>query len=384
MTKKEDYYDILGVKQGASEEEIKKAYHKLALKWHPDRWVGKPESEKKIAEEKFKEINEAHGVLSDPEKRQNYDHYGSAEGFAQGSSESQFGRGEDFFKDIFNSFFGGGSDYSRQGAYARDRTQPQAGSDILVNVVLNFKESVLGVKKKITLEVERACNSCQQTGAASRHDIVECSTCQGRGVVNTIQRTVLGAIRTQVTCSRCQGEGKMIKKKCRECSGKKFLTQTETIELNIPRGIQPEKKLRYQGIGNDGCYGGARGDIYVAIKIKENPYFQRKDYDIYVNLPISFLEAILGSAVEVITLEGVEKISLPTGSQHGDYLTLRGRGCYLGINKSTRGDFYIGLQVKLPKKVTPATEVILRNMQRETSWNPNRDFIEKNKGIIDK
>ncbi|CAJ0895076.1 15149_t:CDS:2, partial [Entrophospora sp. SA101] len=351
----EDYYDILGVKQGASEEEIKKAYHKLALKWHPDRWVGKPESEKKIAEEKFKEINEAHGVLSDPEKRQNYDHYGSAEGFAQGS------------------------DYSRQGAYARDRTQPQAGSDILVNVVLNFKESVLGVKKKITLEVERACNSCQQTGAASRHDIVECSTCQGRGVVNTIQRTVLGAIRTQVTCSRCQGEGKMIKKKCRECSGKKFLTQTETIELNIPRGIQPEKKLRYQGIGNDGCYGGARGDIYVAIKIKENPYFQRKDYDIYVNLPISFLEAILGSAVEVITLEGVEKISLPTGSQHGDYLTLRGRGCYLGINKSTRGDFYIGLQVKLPKKVTPATEVILRNMQRETSWNPNRDFIEKNK-----
>lgn len=200
----------------------------------------------------MKEINQAYEVLSNPEKRENYDRYGSAEGFAQGPPESEFGRGEGFFKDIFESFFGGGADYSGRGTHAGGSTRPQAGSDILVNVNLSFKESVLGVKKKITLELEKACGACRQTGAASRSDIVECSTCQGRGVVNTIQRTVLGAIRTQVTCSRCQGEGKVIKKKCRECGGRKFLNQTETIELNIPRGIQPEKKLRYQGIGNDG------------------------------------------------------------------------------------------------------------------------------------
>jgi molecular chaperone DnaJ len=199
----------------------------------------------------MKEINQAYEVLSNPEKRQNYDRYGSAEGFAQGPPEGEFGRGEDFFKDIFNSFFGG-DDYSSRGTYSEDRTRPRAANDILININLSFKESVLGTKKKVTLELERACNACQQMGAASRSDIGECPTCQGRGVVNTIQRTVLGAIRTQITCSRCQGEGKIIKKKCRECSGKKFVTQKETIEFNIPCGIQPEKKLRYQGIGNDG------------------------------------------------------------------------------------------------------------------------------------
>lgn len=383
MSKKK-YYDILGVSENASETEIKSAYRKLTLRWHPDRWASKPEKEKQQAEEKMKEINQAYEVLSNPEKRGNYDRYGSAEGFAQGPPESEFGRGEDFFKDIFNTFFGGGDDYSRQRAHTGDRTRPQAGSDILVNVSLSFKESVLGVKKKKTLELEKICGVCRQTGAASRSDIIECPTCQGRGIVNTIQRTVLGAIRTQVICSRCQGEGKIVKKKCRECGGKKFVTQAETIELNIPRGINPEKKLRYQGIGNDGWYGGERGDIYVAIKIKENSYFQRKNNDIHVNLPVSFLDAILGSVVEVITLEGLEKISLPVGSQNGDYLTLRSRGCYLGINKSARGDFYIWLQIKLPKKVTLATERILRNIQKETSWNPNQDFIEKNKDIIDK
>src|SRR6185503_6110710 len=191
----------------------------------------------------MKEINQAYEILSNPEKRQNYDRYGTAEGFAQGPPEGEFGRGEGFFKDIFETFFGGGNDYSGREARAKNRTRPQVGSDILINITLSFKELVLGVKKKISLELEKSCDACQQTGAASRSDIVECPACQGRGVVNAIQRTVLGAIRTQVTCSRCQSEGKIIKKKCRECGGRKFVTQAETLELNIPRGIQPEKKL---------------------------------------------------------------------------------------------------------------------------------------------
>jgi molecular chaperone DnaJ len=272
MSKKKDYYDILGIDRKAIEAEIKTAYRKLALKWHPD----KNPNNRDEANAKMQEINEAYEVLGDSTKRQNYDRYGSAEGFSQGSNG--FGRGgESVFEDIFSTFFGGAeSDYFNRGTRSRERNHPQNGADILININLTFKESILGVQKKVSLELEKSCTSCQQTGAASRRDIVECSYCQGKGVVNTVQRTILGAIRTQVACSYCQGEGKTIKKKCPDCKGKKIVSQKEFIDLNIPRGINPEKKLRYQGIGNDGWYGGAKGDIYVTIKVKESSYFERK------------------------------------------------------------------------------------------------------------
>jgi molecular chaperone DnaJ len=211
----------------------------------------------------------------------------------------------------------------------------------LIDLILTFKESVLGVKKKISIDLEKACNICRQTGAATLSDVVDCPTCRGRGVINTIQRTVLGTIRNQVTCSQCRGSGKKVKKKCGYCGGKKFIKQKEIIELSIPRGVQPDKRLRYQGIGNDGWYGGGKGDIYVNIKVKENAYFKRKRNDIHVSLPISFLDAILGGKVKVITLEGIDKIEVAPGTQNGDSLVLRKRGCYLGINSNIRGDFFI-------------------------------------------
>jgi molecular chaperone DnaJ len=239
---------------------------------------------------------------------------------------------------------------------------------------LTFKESVFGTKKDVTLNLQKVCTNCRQSGAHSPNDIQECSSCQGTGTVNAIQRTVLGTIRTQITCSRCQGEGRKIKRKCEKCKGTKFISKQETIPFVIPVGVKSGERLRYKGIGNDGWYGGERGDIYIIIKVKENPYFQRKGNDIHVNLPISFLDAILGGKVKAITLEtkvqngivkDLEEVEIPAGSQHGDYLIRRGRGCYLETNRSVRGDLYICLQVKFPPKeiLSPSTERTLRDLQ---------------------
>ncbi|CAI2167682.1 18445_t:CDS:2 [Funneliformis geosporum] len=306
---KKRYYEILGVSEDASESEIKKAYRNLAKQYHPDKNLGNKEGE-----EKMKEINEAYEVLSDPQKRQNYDLYGSDRSSAQGFDTSGFS----------------------------GRT---AGSDVLINISLTFKESVFGTKKKISLNLKKACQVCRQTGAYSPNDIQECSACQGRGIVNSVQRTLLGTIRTQL----------------------------KTIPFVIPSGIRQGEKLRYRGIGNDGWHGGEKGDIYVVIKVEENPYFQRKGDDIHVNLPISFLDAILGGKVKVITLEEDEKIKeieIPPGSQNGDLLVLKGYGCFLGINKTARGNLYIRLQVELPKikAISEATrKIIIERVKVELS-----------------
>jgi molecular chaperone DnaJ len=381
MTKK-DYYDTLGVSKNASEEEIKKAYRKLALKYHPDRNPGDKE-----AEIKMKEINQAYSVLSDKEKRRNYDRYGNEEPFfRQGSGGfGGFHTSSSFFEDILDSFgFGSEIDFGRKKTQTtQEFEETQAGEDLFFKLQLTFKESVLGVKKKISFEVKRGCTSCHQSGAYSESDVIECLGCQGRGVVTTTQRTILGTIRSQTTCPRCQGERKIIKRKCETCQGKKFITQKEILDINIPRGIQPDQKLRYPEVGNDGLYGSKRGDIYITVKVQENSYFQRKVNDIHVSLPISFLDAILGNEVEVITLEGIKKVLVPSGTQVGDYLLLKNHGCYLGINKNSRGDMYVWLQIKLPKKVGKETEEILQKLQKNTNWNPNRDFIEKNLKLLE-
>lgn len=332
----------------------------------------------------MKEINQAYGVLGDKEKRQNYDRYGDKEPFSRSSNSSGFGgfdNSADFFEEILSGFgFGGEIEFGKKKSRATPEFETQPGNDLIFSLLLTFKESVLGTKKKISFDLEKPCPDCRQSGAHSAADIRECSTCQGRGIVNTTQRTILGFIPTQMTCPRCQGQRKIITKKCQTCLGRKFVIQKEIMEINIPRGIQPDQKLRYQGVGNHGLYG-SRGDIYIKIKVQENSYFQRKVNDVYVSLPISFLDAILGHEAEVITLEGVEKILIPAGTQNDDYLVLRNRGCYLAINKNSRGDLYVLLKIKMPKKITKETRETLQNFQTKTNWNPNRVFIEKNRDL---
>jgi molecular chaperone DnaJ len=376
MTKR-DYYQILGVNKNSSEKEIKDAYRKLALKWHPDRNADKREE----AEGKMREINQAYGVLGDKEKKKNYDRYGAADdSFGQGN-DFYDSRASSFFEDILGSF-GFDQDMNFGGKkYSSSNFQefgPKSGKDLLFSLNLSFKESVLGAKKKISFSVERVCSDCNQTGAYSASDIVNCSDCQGRGFIHTNQRTILGTIRSQATCPRCKGKGKNIKKKCEKCSGNKFNLEKEVLEVNIPRGISIEQKLRYGGVGNDGLNGGRKGDVYISIRVMEDNYFQRKGNDIHVSLPISFLDAILGSQVELITIEGIEKIAVPSGTQVGDNLILKEKGCFVGINKSARGNFYVWFQIKLPKKITKSTEEVLRSLKSSSNWNPNKEFIEKN------
>ncbi|RHZ36672.1 molecular chaperone DnaJ [endosymbiont GvMRE of Glomus versiforme] len=379
---KRDYYEVLGVDKNASEAEIKKAYHKLALKWHPDRHVGK-EKEKKVAEEKFKEIGEAYSVLSDKEKRQNYDHYGHAgtKGFQAGGGFEGFDKNaSSIFKDIFDSFFGGES-YSRRAPTATSEWEPKKGEDILIKFTLNFKEAVLGVTHQIVLELDKVCAYCKQTGAYSDKHISKCSTCKGKGIVQIIQKTFFEDIYTRTTCPNCQGRGRTITKKCPSCLGKKFTKKKETISIDIPRGVQGNQ-LRMKNAGNDGLYGAEKGDIYIEIAVKKHRYFQRKGNDIHVELPISFLDAALGNYVEVITLEGLEKIRVPAGTQSNDYYTLKDKGCFLGISNSSRGDFYIHFQVVIPRKLTEETKETLKKIEQRSDWNPNREFIKRNEDIL--
>jgi molecular chaperone DnaJ len=382
---KKDYYEILGVDKNASEAEIKQAYHKLVLKWHPDR---NPHNKEK-ANTKIKEINEAKEVLLDKEKRQKYDQYGHAtENFQTGGSGFE-GFGEntsDAFKDIFDAFFGGAHS-QRKTANAASKWKPQKGEDILLSGLdLNFKESVLGTTCEIEIYLVKACPGCNKSRLDLEKYTSPCSRCGGKGVV--VRRAFFGES-IYTTCSNCHGQGRVISRKCLTCSDKRFTKQKETLSIRVPLGIQPGKRYYYPKLGHDGWYGGERGDIYIEFRVKKHPYFKREENDIHVTLPISFLDAILGNQVEVITLETMEleekseKIRVPVGTQNDDYYVLKGRGCYKDVGSSQRGDFYIHFRIIVPKPTEISAETkedlkrIEKRGQERNGWNPNQNFIKK-------
>jgi len=343
VTNKRDYYEVLGLSRGCTREDIKREYRKLARKYHPDVNNGNPE-----AEEKFKEISVAYAVLSNEEKRREYDRFGFNrnlfENFDFGSVFSEFG-----FGDIFDTIFGTGfssSFSSRQGTRQRER-----GSDISVEVKINFKESAYGVKKEIEYKANDICESCGGKGSTSESGIVTCSECGGNGRVRTKRQSFLGSIVTTSACSRCGGSGKIIKEPCDKCRGAGYRLKKKKIKVDIPSGIHDGDSLRLSGKGNSAGRDSINGDLYLTIRVKPHPGFKRSGNDILSSVDISFAQAALGCRVAVETLDGREELDIKPGTQPGEKIILKSMGI-VEINGYRRGDQIINIDVKIPTRVT--------------------------------
>ncbi|MGO1043962.1 molecular chaperone DnaJ [Clostridioides difficile] len=365
MSTKRDYYEVLGISKGAEAQEIKKAYRKLAMKYHPDRNPGDKE-----AEEKFKEINEAYEVLSDDTKRKTYDQFGhdglnGQGGFGgQGGFNGQgFGGFEDMFGDIFGDMFGGGFGGGRQ-----RRRGPQRGADIRQNVTISFEEAAFGKKMSIKLNRSEECDECDGTGAKPGTSKKTCSTCNGTGQVRTVQRTPFGNIASSRPCSTCNGTGEVIESPCSKCHGTGNTRKVKTIEVDIPAGIDDGQMIKLAGQGEVGEKGAPRGDLYIVVNVKSHPLFTRDGNDIYFEMPITFVQATLGDEIEVPTLDGKVKYSVPEGTQTGTVFRLKEKGIPR-IRGNSRGDQYIKVVVEIPKKLNDKQKDLLREFAKECGSN---------------
>lgn len=382
MSTKRDYYEVLGVNKNATEQEIKKAYKKMARKYHPDLNRDNP----KEAEEKFKEVNEAYDILSNPQKKAQYDQFGHA-AFAQGtgaSAGSGFGAGGfggfggfssgggDFsgFEDIFSSFFGGG------GGGRATRQGPRKGSDLRYNLTISFEEAAFGVKKEITIPRTEVCPDCHGKGTADGSAPETCPDCHGTGYVNVQRNTPFGMSIMQQPCSKCHGSGKIIKNPCKKCHGEGVCEVRTKVEVNVPAGIDNGLRIRIAGKGDAGKNGGDYGDLYVYITVRPHPFFVRDGYEVICEVPITMVEAALGSTIEVPTLDGKVEMKVPEGTQNGKVLRLRGKGIHI-LNGNGRGDQLVHIKVLTPQKLTDRQKELLRefagiNNEKEnpekTSW----------------
>lgn len=345
-----DYYESLGVGKSASQDEIKRAYRNLARKFHPD--VNKEAG----AGEKFKEINEAYQVLSDPNKRSQYDYYGET-----GAGGGGFGGGEGFrgfegfgeFGDLFDTFFG------QRGAR---RTGAARGEDLRFDLRITLEEAARGVEKEIEVLHYTACSTCKGTGAKPGTSPVKCSTCGGSGQVRRNQHTILGNFTQVVTCPTCHGEGMMIKSPCPTCGGSGLEKKRHKVKIKIPAGIDSGSRLRVPGAGNAGSRGGSPGDLYVFIAVEQHPLFNRDGANLYFRTSISFLQAILGDEIPVPTLDGEATLKIPAGTQPNTNFKLKGRGLPQ-LDRRERGDLYVLVEVAIPSKLTKEQENLLRQFK---------------------
>ncbi len=359
MAGSKSYYDVLGVSKDADEKEIKSAFRKLAKQYHPD--VNKEPG----AEEKFKEIGEAYSVLSDEQKRRQYDQFGH-EAFTQGAAQGGFGGGFGGFSaddidlsDILDGIFGGGM-FGGAGRRGSNKNRPTKGRDSLVNVNLTFEEAVFGCKKTISIDLDSECDECDGKGGSGEQT---CSTCGGRGRVISQQRTMFGVFQSESTCPDCNGKGKTFKNVCRHCSGTGHVVKNKEIEITVPEGVDSGHQLRISGKGAAGYNGGPNGDIYIEFNVKDHPLFERKGNDIYVDVPLTITEAVLGCKKDVPTLTGSVVLDIDSGSQPGDQLRLRGKGVK-DPTSSKKGDMYVVLDVIIPNKLDRKQKELFKELSK--------------------
>ncbi len=354
MAEKQDYYQVLGVEKSASDAEIKKAYRVLAKKYHPDMNPGDKE-----AEQRFKEVNEAYAVLSDPEKRQKYDQFGHAAFDPAAGGGSGFGGFGVFggfdFGDTFSSFFGGGG-----GGSSSRRRGPMRGSDVLTRLTISFEEAVAGCKKDISFDHVEACSDCHGSGAAPGSAVETCSVCRGSGQVTVQQNSPLGIFQTSRPCSACNGAGKIVKNPCGNCRGKGYVKVTKKLSVTIPAGIDNEQRIALRGEGNAGRDGGTAGDLVIEVRVREHAIFERDGMDIYCEVPITFAQAALGAEIDIPTLEGTEKYTIGEGTQTGTTFTLRGRGIPNINQPRAKGNLYLTVNVEIPRGLNAKQKEALR------------------------
>ena len=382
MAEKRDYYEVLGIGKNATDAEIKSAYRKLAKKYHPDLNPGD-----KTAEEKFKEVNEANDVLSDPEKRKRYDQFGFAGvdpnyGAGQGGYGGGFGGGfggaggvdlGDIFGDLFGGGFGGFGGSSRANPNA-----PRKGHDIQASVILTFEEAAHGCTKKVTLNRQQTCPDCNGSGCEPGSSPETCTQCNGRGYVVTQQRTPFGVMQSQQPCPHCGGRGTIIKNPCKTCRGTGKTSARKTLEVKIPAGIDDDQNIALRGQGDAGTNGGPAGDVIVHVTVKPDAVFERDGYDVYVRVPITYSQAVLGAEIEVPTVDGKVAQKIPEGTQSGTKFRLRGQGIQY-LNGRGRGDQYVIVDVEIPKKLNRTQREALKAFEdslKDENYEKRKSFFK--------
>ncbi|WP_458863529.1 molecular chaperone DnaJ [Acidaminobacterium chupaoyuni] len=378
---KRDFYEVLGLQKGATDDEIKKAYRRLAKKYHPDLNPGDKE-----AEERMKEVNAAYEVLSDPEKKSRYDQFGHAgvdpsygAGAGAGGYGGYGGFGEDFdLGSIFDSFFGGG------GRSQAQRNGPRRGENVQVNITLTFEEAAFGCEKEINVSRVENCPDCGGSGAKKGTHKETCPDCHGTGQVKTTQRTVFGVFQSSGPCPRCHGTGKIIKEPCETCHGAGAVRRSRTINVKIPAGIDHGQTISVRGEGSVGANGGPTGDVYVTVSIKPHDIFKRRGQDVMIEMPVTFVQATLGAELTVPTIDGKVQYTMPEGTQPDTIFRIKGKGIP-NINGRGRGDHYVKVKIEIPKNLTEDQRQILARFDEsvgENCYKQKKSFKDKMKDLF--
>ncbi|MBR5774068.1 MAG: molecular chaperone DnaJ [Clostridia bacterium] len=377
MADKRDYYEVLGVEKGASDDEIKKAYRRLAKKYHPDL-----NPDDKQAEASFKEVNEAYEILSDSQKRAKYDQFGHAgvdPSYGAGGAGGGFGGGgfSDFgdLGDIFSSFFGGGFG----GSQRSNPNAPQRGRDVTVSVTISFEEAAKGCTKNITYVRAEHCSTCGGSGSAKNSEVETCSACRGTGSVRFQQRSIFGITESQRPCERCRGKGKIVKTPCGDCSGTGRRRANKTLEVKIPAGVDDGMMLNLGSQGDIGANGGPAGMLRLVVNVRPHPLFERDGDDVWIEIPVTFVQAALGAEIVVPTLDGKVKYNLRDGTQPGDVFKLKGRGIQ-HLQGSGKGDQYVRVTIEVPRNLSAKQKELLKELEsvsEEGNYQKRKSFFEK-------